>query len=286
VWQGAGALEARRCEVHSNENDSGVLVEETEQTTTLRECKLYGNGFAGAAVQEKGSLKLVRCKVHENLEGVLIQSSGNGKVEHCTIFNNHCNGVFVGYDHTGSAAIIGNEVHDNSGKGILLGTGIHDRITVRDNEQRGNRGMGCMRMPPGSQLRRERGSRSVAETRAWAKNVKKSGGSFEKAAQASTPENAFDAFMTAAKAKVAGDMPDPADLILACGFCKKQPGKEKFKKCSNCLAVSYCSAKCQKSHWKAGHKEACKPPPPRYPSFVDPTRSVNDGLGDAGCPAQ
>eukprot|EP00026_Physarum_polycephalum_P000775 Phypoly_transcript_00776.p1 GENE.Phypoly_transcript_00776~~Phypoly_transcript_00776.p1 ORF type:complete len:1096 (+),score=143.53 Phypoly_transcript_00776:29-3289(+) len=39
----------------------------------------------------------------------------------------------------------------------------------------------------------------------------------------------------------------------ACVICGKSPAK----KCSQCLAVSYCSAQCQKSDWKA-HKPICK----------------------------
>ena len=45
------------------------------------------------------------------------------------------------------------------------------------------------------------------------------------------------------------------NLIDACSFCG---GKDKgLKKCSGCLAAGYCSATCQKSHWKA-HKRLCK----------------------------
>lgn len=32
----------------------------------------------------------------------------------------------------------------------------------------------------------------------------------------------------------------------------------KFKKCSKCCVAYYCSAECQKAHWKA-HKPLCKP---------------------------
>jgi hypothetical protein len=33
----------------------------------------------------------------------------------------------------------------------------------------------------------------------------------------------------------------------------------KYKKCGRCLAVKYCSEACQLAHWKAGHKQECKP---------------------------
>ena len=34
--------------------------------------------------------------------------------------------------------------------------------------------------------------------------------------------------------------------------------------CSRCNSVFYCSAACQKQHWKLSHKKACKPIPDRY----------------------
>ena len=37
----------------------------------------------------------------------------------------------------------------------------------------------------------------------------------------------------------------------------ERPGN-KLKKCAACRSVAYCSAGCQKSHWKQGHKADCK----------------------------
>ena len=34
-------------------------------------------------------------------------------------------------------------------------------------------------------------------------------------------------------------------------------GRRKFKQCSRCKSVRYCSASCQQSHWKQ-HKDFCK----------------------------
>ncbi|KAG0163834.1 hypothetical protein DFQ28_004240 [Apophysomyces sp. BC1034] len=45
-----------------------------------------------------------------------------------------------------------------------------------------------------------------------------------------------------------------------CGntFCDKTEQNEgDFKRCSQCLRVSYCSRECQKEHWKSGHKAVC-----------------------------
>jgi hypothetical protein len=33
----------------------------------------------------------------------------------------------------------------------------------------------------------------------------------------------------------------------------------KNRKCARCKNVVYCSAECQKKHWKEGHKKVCKP---------------------------
>eukprot|EP00928_Gymnodinium_smaydae_P080021 TRINITY_DN63827_c0_g1_i1.p3 TRINITY_DN63827_c0_g1~~TRINITY_DN63827_c0_g1_i1.p3 ORF type:complete len:101 (-),score=10.48 TRINITY_DN63827_c0_g1_i1:221-523(-) len=29
--------------------------------------------------------------------------------------------------------------------------------------------------------------------------------------------------------------------------------------CSGCMKTRYCSRECQKAHWKAGHRDTCKP---------------------------
>jgi hypothetical protein len=47
-----------------------------------------------------------------------------------------------------------------------------------------------------------------------------------------------------------------ARLCHAC--CKPEDGATKLLKCSACGCVSYCSSACQKSDWKAGHKQVCK----------------------------
>ena len=51
---------------------------------------------------------------------------------------------------------------------------------------------------------------------------------------------------------VADRIADP----VACGYCKEPETVASFRKCSQCLTVSYCSRKCQKSHWKQ-HKPTC-----------------------------
>ena len=41
-----------------------------------------------------------------------------------------------------------------------------------------------------------------------------------------------------------------------CGKNKFSHPEIKFKKCSGCISVNYCSKECQKEHWKR-HKEDC-----------------------------
>jgi hypothetical protein len=46
--------------------------------------------------------------------------------------------------------------------------------------------------------------------------------------------------------------------VPKCASCNElEPIDEKFLRCSNCLAVLYCSKGCQKEDWK-NHKKECK----------------------------
>ncbi|CAI2368363.1 unnamed protein product [Moneuplotes crassus] len=48
------------------------------------------------------------------------------------------------------------------------------------------------------------------------------------------------------------------DAALKCSYCGCPEGSIKHKLCSACKKVYYCSAECQKQHWKATHKKECK----------------------------
>ncbi|KAJ7835383.1 hypothetical protein B0H14DRAFT_2796745 [Mycena olivaceomarginata] len=51
-----------------------------------------------------------------------------------------------------------------------------------------------------------------------------------------------------------------ADLEIRCynPACRKVDTQNSFSSCSGCFTTSYCSAECQKEHWKSGHKVECK----------------------------
>jgi len=46
--------------------------------------------------------------------------------------------------------------------------------------------------------------------------------------------------------------------LFPCDFCGKQYNKEHIKQCARCKKACYCGRKCQKAHWKKGHKKVCK----------------------------
>ena len=48
--------------------------------------------------------------------------------------------------------------------------------------------------------------------------------------------------------------------------CNSNNDKQRLKRCGRCKAVYYCSVMCQRSDWKAGHRNACRTPLQRQPS--------------------
>ncbi len=137
AWKLAGPLSVKDSFIHSNAVDSGVLVGESE--ASLESCKVFGNGVAGIAAQQKGKLFLSKCEIHDNFEGVLIQGTSSGNVEHCHIHSNRANGIFVGFDHQGEVALTENKVIANASCGILVG--CSSNVVLRDKIEHGNRGL-------------------------------------------------------------------------------------------------------------------------------------------------
>uniref|UniRef100_A0A7S2PP54 MYND-type domain-containing protein n=1 Tax=Leptocylindrus danicus TaxID=163516 RepID=A0A7S2PP54_9STRA len=46
----------------------------------------------------------------------------------------------------------------------------------------------------------------------------------------------------------------------ACGKTYAELGMKQLKKCTRCMNAFYCSVECQRTQWRAGHKEACRKP--------------------------
>ncbi len=63
-----------------------------------------------------------------------------------------------------------------------------------------------------------------------------------------------------------------------CGGCGRVGSQgEPLKRCSGCHAVSYCNSECQRKHWRAGHKAACKG------KGKDKDKGKDKGKGKAAC---
>merc|ERR1712216_401946 len=45
-----------------------------------------------------------------------------------------------------------------------------------------------------------------------------------------------------------------------CSYCESVIQVRPVQKCSRCKEARYCGEKCQRAHWKAGHKNTCTPP--------------------------
>jgi len=56
------------------------------------------------------------------------------------------------------------------------------------------------------------------------------------------------------------ELPPAVCDMQVCAFCEESPLRAALtlKQCGKCKKVMYCSAGCQKAHWKL-HKKTCKP---------------------------
>ena len=72
-----------------------------------------------------------------------------------------------------------------------------------------------------------------------------------------------------------------------CAYCGANDGR--YKKCTGCKAVSYCSRNCQKNDWKSRHKKSClsvkrkqsKGPPPKITNDLNLIEAMNMHMDDA-----
>jgi len=78
----------------------------------------------------------------------------------------------------------------------------------------------------------------------------------------------INALLTGIPLKKKKALPETASIVekeeqlMVCGLpsCTKvEEDGAKFKKCSQCYAISYCSLICQKEHWRIQHKRVCVP---------------------------
>jgi len=258
-WQGAGKLTAAHCDIHSHLSESGVLV--TGAETELISCKIYGNKLAGLVSQQKGKLLAIECDVHNNGEGILIQDTGCARVEHCNTSSNMANGIFVGFDHRGNAAIIENKACNNTSQGIFIGNS--GNVVARGNTESGN-----LRLPPAiygltaGQMKMDK---------KYFKRIKKNKTSIEKAAKSNS---VTDSLLKQAGLNYQDVLDDFKMYDEQCSYCHLQPPKDKpFSKCNKCRNTSYCTRKCQKSDWSK-HKETCRDASVKWPTFLDPNKSV------------
>jgi tetratricopeptide (TPR) repeat protein len=265
IWMSAGRLEARHCWVHSNTQESGALVDDGEADFFC--CEFYGNGAAGVVAQQKGSMHVSKCIVHDNHEGVLIQDTGSAEVKHCEVYGNRANGIFVGYDHIGHARITENHVHSNLSRGVLIGN-KHPSLFVSGNKEHNNMGL----PPENPSFMRQR----YAPSRRHQKLIHKNRNTIIQAMVEREPTGCFMDLMWRV------DCPDnffkiTDSIATSCLFCKRNTGSanERFSKCSKCQNAYYCSRECQRGDWPR-HKKICIKKGLKYPAFVDHDRSVEE----------
>jgi tetratricopeptide (TPR) repeat protein len=263
-WKSAGRLEAKHCSIHSNLKESGVLV--SEANALLESCSLAGNGAAGIVAQQRGTVSILKCEVHDNNQGILIQDTGSARIENCDIHSNSANGIFVGFDHRGSAAIIKNSVHDNRSMGILLGN--CGKVVTRENKEYNNHGL-----PP--QMPTICSPEQVRLSSKYTNRLKKNKESIAKGLRATQANSFLDSFIRDSADQFTEMSVQAQERVRSeCAFCRKLPSSDKdFRKCSRCKKVRYCSPTCQRSHWTQ-HKPNCQARPVKYPAFVDHQQPV------------
>ena len=269
-WCSAGELKMVHSFIHSNSNESGVLVSESK--AYINSCWVYGNGGAGIVTQQKGSVSIYKCEVHDNLEGILIQDTGSAMVEQCKVFSNRANGIFVGFDHRASAVIIKNYVYDNQSKGIMIGN--LENVVKRDNLEERN----CGRPPifPTTVLR-GRTMQQAGLNKKFLKRLGKNKASIKKSLEKDKAYSCFEKLSKNVVEELAESMLQGMRTVInECNFCKASPKENQtFAKCSRCNLVFYCNRKCQKLHWPE-HKKVCRDHSVKYPAFLSPNIDIKD----------
>jgi len=266
AWKNAGQLIAKQCEIHSHKCESGVII--MESSAQLDGCTIYGNNVAGIVSQNKGKMYIFNCEVHNNCEGILIQDTSKAYVEKCKVHSNRGNGIFVGFDHRGSAAIIENEVYDNQSKGILVGNS--GKVKAHGNVEYGNLGL-RPQIPMGLN------PKAYTVSKKQLKRMNKNIITIQKATEESKPVSLFDSILKTGYKEHGMDekvMEDLKEALDKCSNCKVLPSDDKPSlQCGRCKIIFYCSLKCQKIHWSE-HKKTCTDTSIKYPSFLDNNVSI------------
>lgn len=260
-WMGAGMLDMKGCEIFSQQNESGVLISEAE--ASLKKCKIYNNRF-GVVAQQKGFVHISKSKVYGNHEGILVQDTGSGKIKQCEVYSNTANGIFVGMDLKGSAALIDNVVHDNRYKGILLGS-TRD-VKIRGNKEYGNKGKVPLLLS---------GRRAISDK--YIKRLEKN------MARGHCDEYYNKGIIPERILKDCGiDTQEFQNDILdhlkkdheRCSYCDiEETDSVTLSKCNRCKVQFYCSRDCQVKDWPR-HKKQCFDASVKYPTFLDKNISV------------
>jgi hypothetical protein len=217
--------------------DSGILMSEG-CTSLVRRTKISGCKMAGIATQLKGSVIIQDCDIQKCLYGLLAQTGKCiVKVTNSNIVCNQYYGLFVAEDCVGSIALDGNTMKPN-GKWSLEQDSGHLCMVTLD---------GVVQVPNGRKYKlNQKYPAYVAKLEKDAK---------EALAQISPEEHHGALKIATERARKKAGL---TTGVPKCASCNElEPIDEKFLRCSNCLAVLYCSKGCQKEDWK-NHKKECK----------------------------
>jgi hypothetical protein len=229
--------------------DSGILIAEG-CTSLIRRTKISGCKMAGIAVEQKGSAIIQDCDIQKCYHGILAQT-GKCKVDitNSNIINNKDYGLFIGQDCVGCIILEGNTMNPNGRSSLLQDSGHLCVVSLN----------GVVQVPNGR----------------WEKMAPALVAEIEKNANERLAQSRPEEFNGALKIvhERARKKAGLTTGVPKCASCDElEPIDEKFLKCSNCLAVLYCSKDCQKEHWKS-HKKECKKRV-KYPTLLDPLKST------------
>lgn len=259
-WMKSGELQVSNCKIYSHHHESGVLVGEGKMQ--IKNCEIFDNVGAGIVAQQGSILDMKRSHVHNNFEGILIQNTAIASIRECLSYSNKANGIFIGYDHTGTATLMDNVVEKNYGCGILIGS--NRNVESRGNTQKKNLGL----PPPVPQV--DKILSTVRVRSSFKKGVKKN------RRKGGMSESKFhDLFENNEILRT----PSGDDIINheICAYCLRPATKETpIKRCSRCRCVYYCSEECIRKAWPE-HKIICRKTittGAKYPQFLNINKSL------------